>query len=57
MRTKTSKRIAPKGERLGWTPLREVKPVAITPELMKGEIVVVRNERNRKAAINSFLVP
>lgn len=57
MANKTSKRIAPKGERLGWIPFTEIKPVAITPELMKGQIVVVPNERNRKASTNSFLVP
>ncbi len=58
MATKTLKKITPKGERLGWTPLKEVKPVVITAELMKTGRVVVGNDRNDEAsANNSFLIP
>lgn len=58
MATKTLKKITPKGERLGWTPLKEVKPVVITAELMKAGRAIVSNDRNSEAsANNSFLIP
>ena len=29
-------KVAPKGDRLNWTPLKDVKPVVLNPELTKG---------------------
>ena len=41
-----------KGERLNWTPLREVKPLKLNLENLKGEIVKI--EKNDKIIL---LVP
>lgn len=32
-------RVAPKGDRLNWTPLKDVSPVKLTPELTKGKVL------------------
>lgn len=40
-----------KGERLNWTPLKEVKPVKITAEHLKGEKVVIEKTFSKKVVI------
>jgi hypothetical protein len=56
MSTQVKKKQAPKGVRLGWTPLKEVKSVKLTPELVKGK-KVTGNNQNSSDSINSFLIP
>lgn len=57
--TQVKKKLAPKGVRLGWTPLKEVKSVKLTPDLVKGEKVNADNSKkqNFSKSINSYLIP
>jgi len=49
------KKIAPKGDRLNWTPLKEVKPVKISALQIKGR--VVSQFINATTASTILLVP
>jgi hypothetical protein len=44
----TSKHKTPsKGDRLKWTPLRELKPVKLTEELVKGKVLTEKDLSRR----------
>lgn len=47
MQLVTTKKKA-KGDRLNWTPLKEVKPVKLDVSTIKGKVVDVRKEIQRK---------
>jgi hypothetical protein len=59
MATQVKKKHMPKGVRLGWTPLKEVQPVKLTPELVKGERIAADHSGNKNSsgAENSYLIP
>jgi hypothetical protein len=59
MATQVKKKHIPKGVRLGWTPLKDVQPVKLTPELVKGERVAADRpgEQNSSNTKNSYLIP
>ena len=48
-----------KGVRLGWTPLKEVRPVKLIPGLLAGEKITVDNVTNEDSfrSANSYLIP
>jgi len=48
-----------KGVRLGWTPLKEVRPVKLTPGLLAGEKITADNVTNEDSfrSANSYLIP
>lgn len=50
----TVKKIATKGVRLKWTPLHASTPVALTPDLTRGSLVVLPKQ---KSELNTLLVP
>ncbi|WP_157986660.1 hypothetical protein [Chitinophaga alhagiae] len=52
------KKIVPKGDRLNWPSLTEVKPVVLTPELTNGKLLSASDlaKRTNTSAIN-VLVP
>lgn len=50
----TVKKVATKGVRLNWTPLHEVTPVELTPNLTKGHLVSLSKPKSEKS---HFLVP
>ena len=54
MATEVKKKPVPKGVRLGWTPMKEVKSVKLTPELIKGE-KLTGNSGNQDAS--NYLIP
>jgi hypothetical protein len=52
MKTSTSqKKIASKGDRLNWTPLKDLKPVELNKKLIKGKQV---SSKDFSKAIPSF---
>jgi hypothetical protein len=59
MPTQVKKKQAPKGVRLGWTPLKEVKSVKLTPDLVKGERVTASGSSNQNSthSANTYLIP
>jgi len=46
MSIQVKKKQIPKGVRLGWTPLKEVRPVNLTPDLLAGEKITADNVTN-----------
>lgn len=54
MATRTAHKQAPKGVRLGWTPMKEVKPVQLTSDMVKGVKV---NQSKRKSSQKGYLIP
>ena len=59
MESKRLKKLPFKGERLGWTPLNQVRSVVLTTELMKGRKVTAhfRDARNEQSDSVSYLIP
>ncbi|MDB4903907.1 MAG: hypothetical protein JWQ63_3188 [Mucilaginibacter sp.] len=59
MSTQVKKKHASKGVRLGWTPLKEVKSVKLTPDLVKGKKVTANHSTNQNSSSsgNSYLIP
>ncbi|HWZ03825.1 MAG TPA: hypothetical protein VNX40_09455 [Mucilaginibacter sp.] len=59
MSTQVKKKHVPKGVRLGWTPLKEVKSVKLTPDLLKGEKVNTDHSANEDSSPSesSYLIP
>ena len=55
MATKAEKKIVPKGQRLGWTPIKDAKHVVISSGSFKGRRVVA-NVRSSEA-FTSLLIP
>jgi hypothetical protein len=51
----TQKKQVPKGVRLGWKPLKEVKSVKLTPDLLQGEKVAAKH--CSPDAVNLYLIP
>ncbi len=53
------KKQTPKGVRLNWTPLKEVRPVKLTPGLLAGEKITTYNVTNEDSTrpANSYLIP
>ncbi len=49
------KRVAAKGDRLNWTPLKDVKPVKLSGLNVKGRVVVITKDSKAKSA--KILVP
>ena len=49
------KRIAAKGDRLNWTPLKDVKPINLSDLNLEGKVVVFTN--NPKAKSGKLIVP
>jgi hypothetical protein len=47
MATKVNKKLASKGVRLGWTPMKEVSSVQLTPDLVKGKKLTHKTEANQ----------
>ena len=56
MATKALKKNLSKGQRLGWTPIKDAKHVVVSPVLFKGKRVVVTNVRNIVPS-SSLLIP
>lgn len=56
---KTGKRrVAAKGDRLNWTPLKELKPVKLSSVQVKGHVLTTADLRSRNAhASKVILVP
>jgi len=50
------KKVAPKGDRLNWTPLKEVKQVKISANHLKGNVLTA-NCHMAKSATSTLLVP
>jgi hypothetical protein len=59
MSTQVKKKLASKGVRLGWTPLKEVKSAKLTPDLVTGERVTSSQTGNQNSShsANSYLIP
>ena len=61
MAIKTAKKVIPKGERLGWTPIKDAKHVVMSSVAFKGKRVVGANVRNNNNDNNtsstSLLIP
>jgi len=60
MKANTSHRkVASKGDRLNWTPLKEVKPVELNKKLIKGKQVTSKDLRKSLPSIagRKVLVP
>jgi len=59
MSTVVKKKQTPKGVRLGWAPLNEVKPVKLTADLLKPEKVGADHATNEGSShrANSCLIP
>ena len=59
MSTQVKKKHTPKGVRLGWKPLKEAKPVKLTPGLVAGEKVMADHliEQDSSHPENSYLIP
>lgn len=61
MARKVVKHIKSKGERLGWTPLDQVKPVSLTSILVKGQRVTTNQTRLnndlQEQVSTSYLIP
>jgi hypothetical protein len=59
MATQVKKKHAPKGVRLGWPPLKEVQPVKLTPDLVKGERIAGNRPDNQNSSDNQnpYLIP
>jgi hypothetical protein len=59
MSTQVKKKQTPKGGRLGWTPLKQVKPVKLTPDSLTGKKVSGGHATNEVSSsfANSFLIP
>jgi hypothetical protein len=60
MKAHTSQRkVASKGDRLNWTPLKEVKPVQLNKHLIKGKMVTSKDlsESLPSKASRKILVP
>ncbi len=60
MKANTShKKVASKGDRLNWTPLKDVKPVQLTKSLIKGKQVTSKDlhESLPSIAKRKVLVP
>jgi hypothetical protein len=55
---KKSEKVTPKGDRLNWTPLQEVKPVVLNPELTQGhklDNTLSRFQGNSSNNLNLFV--
>lgn len=50
-------KVAPKGDRLNWTPLKDVKPVVLRPELTEGRMLdnKLNNLQKNTAGLNLFV--
>jgi hypothetical protein len=59
MATLVNKKHVPKGVRLGWTPLKEVKSVELTSDLVKGEKITDAHPDNKNSSnpAISYLIP
>jgi hypothetical protein len=59
MRTprKRGQRVAAKGDRLNWIPLKEVKPVKLSSVLVKGHILTSALKANSVPSQKSLIVP
>lgn len=57
--TNSHKKVASKGDRLNWTPLKEVKPVKLNKKLIKGKQVTLNDLRKSLPSIagRKVLVP
>lgn len=49
------KKVAAKGDRLNWTPLKDVKPVKISASQIKGRVVFAKDLKAKSA--KTLLVP
>lgn len=56
MATKDVKKVAPKGQRLGWTPMKDVKHIIVSAVTVRGRRVVIKNVQETVPA-DSLLIP
>lgn len=54
LKKNTTKKVASKSVRLKWTPLNQVQPVELTPQLTKGNVVYLSKHQPDKRLL---LVP
>jgi hypothetical protein len=59
MRTprKRGQRVAAKGDRLNWTPLKEVKPVKLSSVQVRGHVLTAALKAKSAQSQKSLLVP
>jgi hypothetical protein len=57
MARKLLKLTRPKGERLGWTPLDQVKHITLTSVIVRGRRLSVRQRQQPDANAPKFLIP
>lgn len=56
MATKTEKKVAPKGQRLGWTAIKDAEPVSLRVVTINGKRAVLKAAQESSSA-GSFLIP
>jgi len=58
MATQVNKKIASKGVRLGWTPIKDVVPVKLTSDLVKGKrLINPANDLAVPSKPKNYLIP
>jgi hypothetical protein len=57
MATQVTKKQAPKGVRLKWTPLKDVVPVKLTPGLVKGKQLLPSSTVQENNGSATYLIP